>query len=142
MKKVREMLVEKGDEVWSVSPQASVYDALRLMVEKSIGAVLVMDQERLLGIFSERDHTLKVVLKDRTAKDTAVNDAMTRRPVCVSPEQTVEDCMALMTDKRVRHLPVVEGGRVVGLISIGDAVKSTISQQQFVIEQLETYISS
>ena len=141
MKKIRELLDEKGTEVWSVSPTASVYDALRLMVEKNIGAVLVMDQERLTGVFSERDHTRKVVLQDRTAKDTAVNDVMTSRPVCVSPEQTVEDGMALMTDKRVRHLPVVEEGRVVGLISIGDAVKATISQQQFVIEQLEMYIS-
>ena len=142
MKKVRELLVEKGAEVWSVSPTTSVYDALGLMMDKSIGAVPVMDQERLIGIFSERDHTLKVVLQDRTAKNTAVSDVMTSRPVCVSPEQTVEDCMALMTDKRVRHLPVVEEGRVVGLISIGDAVKATISEQQFVIEQLETYISS
>ena len=142
MKKVRELLTEKGTDVWSVPPTASVYDALRLMVEKSIGTVLVMDQERLIGIFSERDHTLKVVLQNRSAKDTAVSDVMTSRPVCVSPQQTVEDCMALMTDKRVRHLPVVEEGRVVGLISIGDAVKATISQQQFVIEQLETYINS
>lgn len=142
MKKISELLEEKGTQVWSVSPSASVLDALRLMVEKSIGAVLVMDQEQLLGIFAERDHTTKVVFQDRLAKDTGVSDVMTSRPVCVSPGQTVEDAMALMTDKRVRHLPVVADGRVVGLISIGDAVKATISHQQFVIEQLETYISS
>lgn len=142
MKKIRELLVEKGTEVWSVSPTASSFDALRLMVEKDIGAVLVMDQEHLVGVFSERDLTTKVVLQDRSAKDTPVSEIMTGRPVCVRPEQTVEDCMALMTDKRVRHLPVVEEGRVVGIISIGDAVKATISAQQFVIEQLETYISS
>lgn len=142
MKKISELLEEKGTQVWSVSPSASVLDALRLMVEKSIGAVLVMDQEQLLGIFAERDHTTKVVFQDRLAKDTGVSDVMTSRPVCVSPRQTVEDAMALMTDKRVRHLPVVADGRVVGLISIGDAVKATISHQQFVIEQLETYISS
>lgn len=142
MKKIRELLDEKGTQVWSVSPSASVLDALRLMVEKNIGAVLVMDQEQLIGIFAERDHTRKVVLQGRTAADTGVSDVMTGRPVCVSPGQTVEDAMALMTDKRVRHLPVVADERVVGLISIGDAVKATISHQQFVIEQLETYISS
>ena len=142
MKKIRELLAEKGTQVWSVVPAASVLDALNLMVEKNIGAVLVMDGDRLVGVLSERDHTRDVVLKDRTAKDTLVSDAMTRRPVCVRPDQTVDDCMALMTDKRVRHLPVVEEDRVVGLVSIGDAVKATISQQQFVIEQLENYISS
>ena len=139
---VRELLAEKGTQVWSVAPAASVLDALNMMVEKNIGAVLVMDEDRLVGILSERDHTRNVVLKGRTAKDTLVSDTMTRRPVCVRPNQTVDDCMALMTDKRVRHLPVVEEDRVVGLISIGDAVKATISQQQFVIEQLENYISS
>ena len=139
---VRELLAEKGTQVWSVAPAESVLDALNMMVEKNIGAVLVMDEDRLVGILSEQDHTRNVVLKDRTAKDTLVSDAMTQRPVCVRPNQTVDDCMALMTDKRVRHLPVVEEDRVVGLISIGDAVKATISQQQFVIEQLENYISS
>lgn len=142
MKKVSELLAEKGTQVWSVAPTASVFDALKLMVEKNVGAVLVMEQDRLVGIISERDHTQDVVLRDRTAKDTLVNDTMTQRPVCVRPDQTVDDCMALMTEKRVRHLPVIEEDRVVGLISIGDAVKATISQQQFVIEQLETYISS
>ena len=142
MKKIRELLAEKGTQVWSIAPTASVLDALNLMVEKNIGAVLVMDEDRLVGVLSEIDHTRRVVLKGRTAKDTLVSDAMTKRPVCVGPDQTVDDCMALMTDKRVRHLPVVEEDHVVGLISIGDAVKVTISQQQFVIEQLETYISS
>ena len=142
MKKVRELLAEKGTKVWSVAPTATVLDALNVMVEKNIGAVLVMDEDRLVGIISERDHTRDVVLKSRTAKDTLVSDAMTPRPVCVRPDQTVDDCMALMTDKRVRHLPVLEEDRVVGLISIGDVVKTTISEQQFVIAQLETYISS
>ena len=142
MKTVRELLAEKGTQVWSVSPKDSVFDALNLMIEKNIGAVLVMDEDRLVGILSERDHTQDVVLKGRTAKDTLVSKAMTKRPVCVRPNQTVDDCMALMTDKRVRHLPVIENDRVVGLVSIGDAVKATISQQQFVIEQLETEISS
>ena len=142
MKKIRELLAEKGTEVWSVSPTSSVYDALRLMAERDVGAVLVMDGERLTGIFTERDQTRKVVLQDRPPKDTPVSVVMTGRPICVSPEQTVEDCMALMTERRVRHLPVVVEDRVVGIISIGDAVKATISEQQFVIEQLETYISS
>jgi CBS domain-containing protein len=142
VKKIRELLAEKGAQVWSVAPTASVLDALNLMVEKNIGAVLVMDEDRLVGVLSERDHTRDVVLQGRTAKDTVVSEAMTERPVCVGPDQTVDDCMALMTDKRVRHLPVIEKDLVVGLVSIGDAVKATISQQQFVIEQLETYISS
>ena len=141
MKKIRELLAEKGTDVWSVSPTDSVYDALRVMAEKNIGAVLVMEEERLTGIFTERDQTRKVILQDRTPKDTPVSVVMTGRPVCVGPEQTVADCMALMTDKRVRHLPVVKEDRVVGLISIGDAVAATISEQRFVIEQLETYIS-
>jgi len=142
VKKIRELLAEKGKKVWSVPPTASVEDALRLMMEKGISAVLVMDQQRLIGIFAERDVTTKVVLPGHSAKATPVSDVMTGRPVCVSPDQTVDDAMALMTDKRVRHLPVIEDERVVGLISIGDAVKATISQQKFVIEQLETYISS
>lgn len=142
MKNVRAMLDEKGTQVWAVSPATSVYDALRMMLEKQIGAVLVMEQDQLVGILSERDHTREVVSNGRSARATAVGEIMTSRPVCVGPEQTVEDCMALMTDKRVRHLPVIEKDRVLGLVSIGDAVKATISDQQFVIEQLEKYISS
>jgi len=141
VKKIRELLNDKGTEVWSIAPTKSVYDALALMAEKNIGAVPVMDQDRLLGIISERDYTRCGVLKGRAAKDTLVSDIMTSRPVCVRPEQTVDECMALMTDKRVRHLPVVENDRVVGLISIGDVVKATISEQQFIIKQLELYIS-
>lgn len=141
MKTIRELLNDKGAQVWSISPTKTVYDALSLMAEKNIGAVLVMENDRLLGILSERDYTREVVLQGRTARDTGVIEMMTSRPVCVGPEQTVEDGMALMTDKRVRHLPVVEEGRVVGLLSIGDAVKSTISEQKFIIKQLEQYIS-
>ncbi len=141
MKTIRKLLDEKGDQVWSVSSTGSVYDALVLMAEKNIGAVAVMDDSRLVGIFSERDFTRNVVLQDRAAKDTKVSEVMTSRPVCVGPDQTMEECLALMTDKRVRHLPVVEHDRVVGLVSIGDAVKAVISEQQFTIEQLELYIS-
>ena len=142
MKKVRELLENKGTEVWSIGPEVSVYDALSLMAEKNIGALPVMEEGTLIGILSERDYTRNVVLQGRTAQDTAVREIMTERPVCVGPEQTVEECMALMTDKRVRHLPVLDDNQVVGLISIGDAVKAIISEQQFIIEQLELYISS
>lgn len=142
MKKVRELLENKGTEVWSIAPDTSVYDALALMAEKNIGALPVMDKGTLTGILSERDYTRNVVLRGRTAHDTQVRDIMTQRPVCVGPEQTVEECMALMTEKRVRHLPVLDDNRVVGIVSIGDAVKAIISEQQFIIEQLELYISS
>ena len=141
VKKIRELLDEKGTQVWSILPTKSVYDALALMAEKNVGALLVMDQDQLLGVISERDYTRGVVLQGRTAKDTQVSEIMTSRPVCVGPDLTVEDSMALMTDKRVRHLPVVEEGRVIGLVSIGDAVKATISEQKFIIKQLEQYIS-
>ena len=142
MKKVRELLEEKGAQVWSIAPEASVFDALTMMAEKNVGALLVMDQRELVGILSERDYTRNVALQGRTAKESSVRDIMSGRPVCVGPEQSVEECMALMTDKRVRHLPVIEGNRVLGLVSIGDAVKAIISEQQFMIEQLERYISS
>jgi CBS domain-containing protein len=142
VKKVRELLENKGTEVWSIAPGASVYDALAVMAEKNIGALPVMDEGTLTGILSERDYTRNVVLQGRTAHDTQVRDIMTERPVCVGPEQTVEECMALMTDKRVRHLPVLDDNQVVGIVSIGDAVKAIISEQQFIIEQLELYINS
>ena len=141
MKTIRELLDEKGRQVWSIASTMSVYDALALMAEKNIGAVTVTDDDRLVGIFSERDFTRDVVLQGRAAKETRVSEVMTSRPVCVAPEQTVEECLALMTDKRVRHLPVVEQDSVIGLVSIGDAVKAVISEQQFTIEQLELYIS-
>lgn len=141
MKRIRELLDDKGHQVWSIAPDATVHDALAMMAEMNIGSVLVVDQGALIGILSERDYTRNVVLKGRTSRDTAVREIMTSRPVCVSPEQTVEECMALMTDKRVRHLPVIEDDRVVGLISIGDAVKAIISEQQFIIGQLEHYIA-
>jgi len=140
--KVRELLEDKGTEVWSVAPTDSVYDALALMAEKNIGAVVVMDQGRMSGILSERDFTREVVLEGRDASDTQVGSIMSSPPVCVGLDQTVEECMALMTDKRVRHLPVLEDNQLVGLVSIGDVVKATIAEQKFTIEQLERYITS
>ena len=141
MSTVKETLRTKGPEVWSMAPDATVYDALELMADKNIGAVLVMDANRLVGILSERDYARKVILHGRSSKETPVREIMTRRVVYVRPEQTTEECMALMTDKRVRHLPVLEDEQLIGVISIGDVVKSIISEQGFIIEQLERYIS-
>jgi CBS domain-containing protein len=138
---VRVILRTKGPEAWSMAPDAMVYDALKLMAEKNIGAVLVMDANRIVGILSERDYARKVILHGKSSKDTPVQEIMTQRVVYVRPEQTAEECMALMTDKRVRHLPVLEDDQVVGVISIGDVVKNIISEQEFIIEQLERYIS-
>jgi CBS domain-containing protein len=140
MKTVAQMLELKPTGVISINPDAAVLDALKLLAEKDIGAVLVMDGTRLLGIFSERDNARKVALKGKSSSDTPVSEVMTRQVVCVTPTQTNEDCMALMTDKRIRHLPVIENDRVQGVLSIGDMVKDTISEQQFIISQLEHYI--
>lgn len=141
MKTVSQLLQQKGYNIWSIAPDVTVYDALELMADKNIGAVLVMDGENLVGILSERDYARKVILKARFSRDTLVREIMTEKVVCVRPDQSVEECMALMTAKRIRHLPVTEGSKVIGVISIGDAVKAVISEQEFIIEQLENYIS-
>ncbi len=141
MNRVKDILRSKGDQVWSISPNATVREALQEMADKNIGAVLVMDEGRLAGIFSERDYARKVVLKGRRSDETRVAEVMTSQVVGVRLDDTVEECMALMTDKRIRHLPVVDGGEVTGIVSIGDVVKSIISEQQFLIEQLELYIT-
>ncbi len=137
---VRQILQAKGDAIWSVPPQASVFDALGLMAERDIGAVVVLDGARLVGILSERDYARRVILYGRTSKDTTVGELMTKEVWCVHPDQTVEDCMALMTDKHIRHLPVIENGVLVGLITIGDAVKYFIDDQEVLIHSLENYI--
>jgi CBS domain-containing protein len=142
MKTVQQLLESKHHRLVSVSPDSSVLDALKLMAEKEIGAVLVLDGEHLVGIFSERDYARKVVLHGKASKDTPVKEIMTDKVVCVRPEQTIEDCMGLMTDKRIRHLPVLEHKKVVGVVSIGDVVKEMLSEQEFVIKQLESYIHS
>jgi CBS domain-containing protein len=141
MKPVRELLRIKGQETWSVTPDTPVYDALKLMAEKNVGALLVLEGDKLAGILSERDYARKVILKGKASKHTPVGEIMSEQVVCVTPEQSVAECMALMTDKRFRHLPVVEDGKLVGVISIGDVVKAIISEQKFVIEQLEHYIA-
>ena len=139
MTTVRQLLDGKGRQVYSVPPEAPVLEAIRVMAEHRIGALLVMKGESLAGIVSERDYALKVILPGR-GSDTPARDIMSSPVLTVSPDATVQQCMQLVTDKRVRHLPVVEGGRVVGMISIGDLVKAVIAEQQHQIEQLESYI--
>ena len=138
---VSQCLQRKGRTVWSLGPDASVYDALQLMAEKDIGALLVMEGDELAGIFSERDYARKVVLKGKSSKETTLREIMTTRVVCVHQHQLIEECMALMTEYHVRHLPVLENEKLIGVISIGDVVKEIISEQKFVIEQLEQYIT-
>jgi CBS domain-containing protein len=141
MKRVSQLLATKHPDFWSVAPNATVFQALEMMAAKNVGALLVMDGPRLAGIFSERDYARKVVLEGRTSRETPVRDIMSRKVVCVTPSQTIDDCMALMTDKRIRHLPVIDGDEVLGVISVGDVVKAVISDQTFTITQLEHYIS-
>ena len=141
MKLIKHLLDRKGRQIISVRPDASVLDAIRLMAEKNIGALLVMEKGRLLGIMSERDYARKVVVKGRASGSTPVADIMTANVVTTSSDETVNTCMALMTDKRIRHLPVVDDAVVVGVISIGDLVQAIIADQQEAIEQLEHYIS-
>lgn len=140
MKTARQLLDAKGADVVSVAPDAPVFEALRVMAERGIGAVLVLESGRLIGIMSERDYARKVILQGRSSHETPVRHIMTERVVYARPEQTVAECMALMTDKRIRHLPVIDGERLLGVLSIGDLVKETISEQEFLIRQLENYI--
>ena len=140
MKTVQQLLESKRYSVVSVTPSTTVLEALKVMAEKEIGAVMVIDDGHLVGIFSERDYARKVVLQGKASSDTPVREPMTEKVVCVSPEQTIEDCMGLMTDKRIRHLPVLEHKKVIGVISIGDVVKEMLSEKEFVIKQLESYI--
>lgn len=140
MTTVRQLLQQKGHEVSIIRPDQTVFDALRLMADANIGSLLVMENGKLIGVISERLYARKVALKGKTSPTTAVKDIMETEVVYVRPEQSIEECMALMTAKRVRHLPVLDGEKVVGIISIGDLVKSIIGDQKFVIEQLEHYV--
>ena len=142
MKSVRQVLKDKGYAVETITPQASVYEALQKMANREVGALVVFDGGEICGLFSERDYARKVVLLGRLSKDTQVQEIMTRRVTTVEPEQTVEACMVLMTDKHIRHLPVLENGRLIGILSIGDIVKAVIEAQRLTIEELETYITS
>jgi len=138
---VRDMLRGKPN-VYSVAPAATVLDALRMMADHNIGAVLVRSDEKLEGIFSERDYARKVILLGKTSRETLVSEIMTTQVICVEPDWTAEQCMALMTERRIRHLPVVEQGRLIGVISIGDVVRVVVDDQQFTIESLKRYITS
>ena len=142
MRSVQHLLEEKPQQILSIGPDASVLDALKLMAERDVGALVVLDGEKLVGIFSERDYARKIILFGKSSKDTPVSAIMTQKVVCVRPEQTAEECMALMTQKRVRHLPVLSEKKVVGIISIGDVVRAMLTDQQRTIEQLEQYIMS
>lgn len=139
--KIATLLQQKGKHVFSVSPQTSVYDALHLMAEKNIGAVLVMEGGELAGILSERDYARKIILKGKASQDTLVTEIMTSQVITITPEHSLDACMAIMSDKRIRHLPVVENDVVTGMVSISDVVTAIIRLQKDTIEQLHSYIS-
>lgn len=140
MRYVREALGNKGSDILSIAPQASVYEALKIMADKNVGALMVINKGEIVGIFSERDYARKVILKGKSSKETSVSELMTQEVLYVEPGYSMEHCMELMTAKRIRHLPVMDNGQLIGILSIGDVVKMLISDQKFIIEQLEKYI--
>lgn len=142
MRNVRHLLEAKAPEIYSIGPDAPVIDAVRLMAEKHIGALLVMDGARLAGILSERDYARKIVLQGRSSSNTPVSEIMTAQVISVGCDDTIDHCMQIVTDKRIRHLPVVRDGKVVGVVSIGDLVKAVIEDQQLELDQLQRYIAS
>ena len=141
MKTIREILKEKGTEIWSVTPDTKVFDALILMAEKSIGTIMVIENRNLVGIMSERDYARKVILKGRTSRQSRVKDIMSTQVIYVKEDTKVEDCMALMIARRIRHLPVYENDKLAGIISIGDVVKAVIDEKEYMINELEDYIT-
>jgi CBS domain-containing protein len=140
MKLVKQILQEKGNRVVTVTPRTIIFEALKVMADNEIGALLVTDKEKIEGIISERDYARKVILEGKSSRDLPVEDIMSKSVYYVKPENTVEECMAVMTEKRVRHLPVIEGEKIAGIISIGDVVKAVIDDQNFTIDQLVSYI--
>ena len=139
---IKDLLKIKNKNIWTIEPGATVYDAISEMADKQIGALVVSEDKKVIGIITERDYARKVILQDKSSKDTLVREIMTERVIYVKPDQKIEDCMALMTKKHIRHLPVLDGDRLVGMISIGDVVKTLISEKEFLIDQLTRYISS
>ncbi len=142
MSKISSIIESKGNSIYSIGPKATVFESLTIMAEKEIGSMLVLENDNLLGIITERDYARKVVLRGRISKETLVEEIMTKEVSIVSPEDSVENCMSLMTNKRNRHLLVMDQGKLVGIVSIGDLVKSIIDHQKFHIEQLENYITT
>jgi CBS domain-containing protein len=141
MRSVEKLLQIKGNQAWSIDPQATVYEALQLMSDKEVGAILVLEEGKVVGIFTERDYARKLILKGKFSKDTAVRELMTQEVLYVDPHNTIDDCMVLMTNNRVRHLTVLDNGQLVGIVSMGDMVKHIISDQESTIAQLEKYIT-
>lgn len=141
MHTIRQILAEKGDQIWSVRPKDTVYDAIRMMATKGIGALVVLDEDKLHGIISERDYARKVILDGRSSRETEVGDICSSPAITISPKASAEEGLALMTNKRIRHLPVVEQGELLGVVSIGDLVSAVIGDQQQLIEQLERYVT-
>jgi CBS domain-containing protein len=138
---IAQLLDQKGRHIWSIGPDASVYEGIQLMADKGVGALVVMEEGRLVGIISERDYARKVVLKDRSSRETKIAEIMSTQVIYARPDQSAEEGLTMMTEKRVRHLPVMNGEELVGVVSIGDLVKAIIAEQQQMIAQLEQYIS-
>ena len=141
MKRIQTLLKKKGYDVWSIAPDASVYDAIHLMAEKAVGALIVMDGSKLVGVISERDYARKIILEGRSSENTKISEIMSSEVITTGLDNRIEECMAIMTEHRIRHLPVLDGNEVLGVISLGDLVKYIIAEQQFVIEQMERYIN-
>jgi len=138
---IGQLLEAKGKDIWSISPHVTVFEALRIMAKKNIGVLLVIDKEKLVGIFSERDYVQKVILKGKSSKDTNVGELMTTEVFYIDPKNTLHECMAIMTVKHIRHMPVLENDQLIGMLTLGDVVKQIISEQEFTIRELEKYIS-
>jgi CBS domain-containing protein len=141
MSTVRNLLQSKGKHIFSVSPDITVYQALEIMLDKGIGAILIVENEKFVGIFTERDYARKLILKGKASKETLLREVMTENPITVTPDNTIEECMVQMSDRKFRHLPVMENGQLVGLISVGDLVKFIIEEQKYIIDNLQHYIS-
>jgi len=141
MRTVEQLLQVKGTDIWSIEPLTTAYNALEIMAEKNVGALLVMEKEKVVGIFSERDYARKVILKDKSSKNTSIGELMTREVFYIDAKSTLEESMALMTAKRIRHLPVLKNNRLIGIVTLGDVVRQIISDQQFAIRELEKYIT-
>jgi CBS domain-containing protein len=141
MHTIGQLLEAKGKDIWSISPHVTVFEALRIMAKKDIGALLVIDKDKLVGIFSERDYVQKVILKGKSSKDTNVGELMTTEVFYIDPKNTLHECMAIMTAKHIRHMPVFENDQLIGMLTLGDVVKQIISEQEFTIRELEKYIS-